>query len=219
MSQIGHNIKKLRKVKGFSQQAFAELFELSRGNISSYEELRAEPKTDVVTKIANYFSIPLDHLFNNQLSVNEILNFNDHFETKEQEVVSDFKTIPFIDRNHISQILDFHDGLESLAKIQFPIYSPKDFLALELDESVNHHSDFQFRETNIAFFKKLEVDLLHTLDNQYGLFFSKASFFIGQFRVKEKQIFLVLNDWHEEEFSIDEIDNFWKYYGKFEKFV
>ena len=172
-----------------------------------------------MTKIANYFSIPLDHLLNNQLSVNEILNFNDHFVTKEQEVVSDFKTIPFIDRNHISQILDFQDNLESLAKIQFPIYSPKDFLAMELDESVNHHSDFQFRETDIAFFKKLEVDLLHTLDHQYGLFFSKESFFIGQFRIEEKHIFLLLNDWHEEEFQMENIDNFWKYYGKFEKSI
>lgn len=217
MSQIGHNIKKLRKVKGFSQQAFAELFDLSRGNISSYEELRAEPKTDVVTKIANYFSIPLDHLLNNQLSVNEILNFNDHFDTKIQETVSDLKAIPFVSRNHFSQIFDFHDNLSMLPKIQFPIYSPNDFLALELDGAVNHHSDFQFRETDIAFFKKLEVDTLHTLDQQYGLFFSHDIFFIGQFRIEEKRIFMLLNSWHEEEFHTDKINNFWKFYGKFEK--
>ncbi len=219
MSQIGHNIKKLRKVKGLSQQAFAELFELSRGNISSYEEQRAEPKIDVVTKIANYFSIPLDHLLNNNISVNEILNFEDHFETKVPEMVSDFKTIPFIDRNHLPQINSFNENLDALPKIQFPIYSPKDFLALELDESVNHHSDFLFRETDIAFFKKLEVDLLHTLDQQYGLFFTEESFFIGKFRIEEKQIFLLLNDWHEEKFDVSTIDNFWKFYGKFEKAI
>ena len=38
MSKIGYNIKKLRNVKNLSQQAFADLFNLTRGNISSYEE-------------------------------------------------------------------------------------------------------------------------------------------------------------------------------------
>ena len=217
MSQIGHNIKKLRKVKGLSQQAFAELFELTRGNISSYEELRAEPKIDVVTKIANYFSIPLDHLLNNTLSVNEILNFNDYFETKPQETSSDFKSIPYIDRHHLSQVFEYQEKLDTLPKIQFPIFNPNDFLAIELYESINHHSDFEFHETDIAFFKKLEVDLLHTLENQYGLFFSNDKFFIGKFRLDGNQIFLLLNNWHEEELQIDELESFWKYYGKFEK--
>lgn len=40
MSKVGRNIKKIRSVKGLSQQAFAYLFSLTRGNISSYEELR-----------------------------------------------------------------------------------------------------------------------------------------------------------------------------------
>lgn len=217
MSQIGHNIKKLRKVKGLSQQAFAELFDLSRGNISSYEELRAEPKIDVVTKIANYFSIPLDHLLNNTLSVNEILNFNDYFETKPQETVSDFKSIPYIDRNHLSQVFEFQEKLDLLPKIQFPIFSPKEFLAIELYESINHHSDFEFHETDIAFFKKLEVDLLHTLKEHYGLYYNGESFFIGKFHIEDKKIFLILNDWKKVELHTEELDVFWKLYGKFEK--
>ncbi|ULT27864.1 helix-turn-helix domain-containing protein [Sphingobacterium sp. E70] len=62
MSNVGNNIKKLRKVKGLSQQAFGDVFNLTRGNISSYEEMRAEPKIEIVLKIANYFGIPVQHL-------------------------------------------------------------------------------------------------------------------------------------------------------------
>ena len=75
MTQIGTNIKKLRSVKGLSQQAFGELFNLTRGNISSYEEFRAEPKISVILQIAKYFSIPVAHLLEKKLTVNEILNF------------------------------------------------------------------------------------------------------------------------------------------------
>ena len=80
MSNVGNNIKKLRKVKGMSQQAFGDIFNLTRGNISSYEEMRAEPKIEIVLKIANYFGIPVQHLIEKNLSVNEILNFNDYFD-------------------------------------------------------------------------------------------------------------------------------------------
>jgi len=80
MSNVGNNIKKLRKVKGMSQQAFGDIFNLTRGNISSYEEMRAEPKIEIVLKIANYFGIPVQHLIEKHLPVNEILNFNDYID-------------------------------------------------------------------------------------------------------------------------------------------
>ena len=67
MTQIGKNIKKIRSVNGLSQQSFADLFSLTRGNISSYEESRAEPKIEVMIKIANYFGIPLSDLIEQDL--------------------------------------------------------------------------------------------------------------------------------------------------------
>ena len=54
MLKTGTNIKKIRAAKNLSQQAFADLFELTRGNISSYEENRAEPKLETAIKIANH---------------------------------------------------------------------------------------------------------------------------------------------------------------------
>ncbi len=75
MSVLGINIKKIRSVKGLNQTDFANLFGLTRANIGSYEELRAEPKIDTIIKIATYYKLPIDKLVRKELTVNEISNF------------------------------------------------------------------------------------------------------------------------------------------------
>ncbi|MCA6068637.1 helix-turn-helix domain-containing protein [Chryseobacterium sp. RG1] len=72
MSFFGVNIKKIRQVKGLSQKAFADLFELNRGVISAYEEGRAEPKIETVLKVAHYFSLDLDDFLTKTLQVNHL---------------------------------------------------------------------------------------------------------------------------------------------------
>ncbi len=75
MSSIGKNIRKIRTVKGLSQAAFAEIFEIKRANIGAYEEGRAEPKLDLSTRIANHFSIPLEVLLTKEITVNQLAGF------------------------------------------------------------------------------------------------------------------------------------------------
>lgn len=74
MSFFGTNIKKIRQVKGLSQKAFADLFDLSRGVISSYEEGRAEPKIETLLKVAHYFSLDLDNFLTKPLPVNNLVS-------------------------------------------------------------------------------------------------------------------------------------------------
>lgn len=62
MSIFGRNIKHLRQSQGLSQQQFANLFELSRGSVGSYEEGRADPKIETLVKIAQYYQLSLDQL-------------------------------------------------------------------------------------------------------------------------------------------------------------
>ncbi|NML56277.1 helix-turn-helix domain-containing protein [Chryseobacterium cheonjiense] len=77
MSFFGTNIKKIRQVKGLSQKAFADLFDLNRGVISSYEEGRAEPKIETILKVANYFNLNLDKLLTEILQVNQLVSVSD----------------------------------------------------------------------------------------------------------------------------------------------
>jgi transcriptional regulator with XRE-family HTH domain len=76
MSVIGINIKKIRSVKGLNQTDFANLFGLTRANIGSYEELRAEPKIETIIKIATYYKLSIEKLVRKELTVNDISNFD-----------------------------------------------------------------------------------------------------------------------------------------------
>lgn len=76
MSTIGKNIKKIRAVKKISQAAFAEMFNLSRGTVGSYEEERAEPKIETIIQIAQKFGLSIDILLTKELTVNELFKFD-----------------------------------------------------------------------------------------------------------------------------------------------
>lgn len=77
MSFFGTNIKKIRQVRGLSQKAFADLFDLNRGVISSYEEGRAEPKIETILKVASHFNLDLDKLLTETLQVNQLASVSD----------------------------------------------------------------------------------------------------------------------------------------------
>ncbi|WP_249413510.1 helix-turn-helix domain-containing protein [Chryseobacterium indologenes] len=59
-------------MKGLSQKAFADLFDLNRGVISSYEEGRAEPKIETILKVANHFNLNLDKFLTETLQTDEL---------------------------------------------------------------------------------------------------------------------------------------------------
>lgn len=122
MQAINKNIKKLRSIKGLSQSDFADLFELSRANIGSYEEGRAQPKIDAATRIANYFSISLDDFVNKELSVNDLSGFSELKEnairvgnTNESRMIS----VPYVHFNELRKFL-------SLGKAKDQITIPKE---------------------------------------------------------------------------------------------
>lgn len=73
---FGKNIKKIRSIKKLSQSAFAEIFGITRSSIGAYEEGRAEPKLEIIIKIAKHFSISVDSLINSEITVNELSHFH-----------------------------------------------------------------------------------------------------------------------------------------------
>ncbi|MCF6183796.1 MAG: helix-turn-helix domain-containing protein [Bacteroidales bacterium] len=77
MSYIGKNIRKIRISKKLTQTEFAELFDLKRTAVGSYEEGRAEPKIETLIKIADYYKLSLDQLLRKELTVNEIFKFRE----------------------------------------------------------------------------------------------------------------------------------------------
>ncbi len=74
------NIKKLRLFKALNQTEFAALFDINRSNIGSYEEARAEPKLEILIRIADHFKLTVDQLVRRELTVNEIAGFQLDFD-------------------------------------------------------------------------------------------------------------------------------------------
>ncbi|PST82982.1 transcriptional regulator [Pedobacter yulinensis] len=68
MSNIAANLKYLRKKKGHTQQQFADIMEIKRSLIGAYEEDRAEPKYELLKKIAEYFDLTIDEFINERIT-------------------------------------------------------------------------------------------------------------------------------------------------------
>lgn len=62
MSNIASNLKFLRRKKGLTQQQFADQMKIKRSSVGAYEEDRAEPKYELLKKIADFYELTMDEL-------------------------------------------------------------------------------------------------------------------------------------------------------------
>ncbi len=67
MSNISANLKYLRKKKGFTQQQFADAMDIKRSLVGAYEEDRAEPKYELLKKIAKFYEFTIDEFINEKI--------------------------------------------------------------------------------------------------------------------------------------------------------
>jgi len=68
MSNIPSNIKFLRKKKGLTQQQFADELGIKRSLVGAYEEERADPKYDLLKRIAMFFEVSIDDFINETIN-------------------------------------------------------------------------------------------------------------------------------------------------------
>jgi transcriptional regulator with XRE-family HTH domain len=62
MSYAGKNFRHLRKLRGWTQEEFAQRLEIKRSLIGAYEEERADPKLEAMEKVCKIFKLTLDDL-------------------------------------------------------------------------------------------------------------------------------------------------------------
>lgn len=68
MSNIANNLKYLRKKKRLTQQQFADEMGIKRASVGAYEESRAEPKYELLKKIADFYELTMDELANDTIN-------------------------------------------------------------------------------------------------------------------------------------------------------
>lgn len=214
MSKVGRNIKKIRSVKGLSQQAFAELFSLTRGNISSYEELRAEPKIEIIVNIAKYFGIPLNDFILKDLSVNELLHFDTSLvlDMEKLKKKDRFVDIPYVSsvnfNDYISNFLE-PEFLETLPKISIPNSSPFNLLAIEVDNSQNFPEGFTYKNGDVLIFESVSKENIHRILGRFGIMVNRGGMKMGIFEKKEENMVLALNELVFYSFTLDSDFRYW----------
>jgi len=214
MTQIGKNIKKIRNVKGLSQQAFADLFSLTRGNISSYEESRAEPKIDIIVKIANFFGIPITDFIQKELSVNELLHYNTNLviETEKLKITQQLIKVPYIPIHYLKDYIQQHANetfRQKLPTLVIPSSSRFDLIAIELEDHENLPSGFTFRNGDILIFEQVVKENIHRIKDRLGMMIDTEDIKYGVYKTESETLTLSLNDWVKYPFDIESEIKYW----------
>lgn len=68
MAVSNQNLKYLRKLRGWTQEEFANKLRIKRSLLGAYEEERAEPRIDVLEVVCDIFKLTLDDILRKDLS-------------------------------------------------------------------------------------------------------------------------------------------------------
>jgi transcriptional regulator with XRE-family HTH domain len=71
MAIANKNMKYLRKLRGWTQEEFANKLRIKRSLLGAYEEERAEPRIDVLEVVCDIFKLTLDDILRKDLSENK----------------------------------------------------------------------------------------------------------------------------------------------------
>lgn len=64
MERLGKVIKDLRMEKGVTQEALAYSLHVTPQAVSKWENINNDPEINLLPKIARYFGVSIDYLFN-----------------------------------------------------------------------------------------------------------------------------------------------------------
>ena len=95
MAVSNQNMKYLRKLRGWTQEEFANKLKIKRSLIGAYEEERAEPRLDVLENLCSIFKLSLDELLLKDLSA--VKTGGNYLEKRRQmKMAADVQLIQFV---------------------------------------------------------------------------------------------------------------------------
>ena len=201
MSFFGRNIKKIRGVKGLSQKAFAELFDLKRPTLGAYEEGRSEPKIETIIKIANYFSITIDSMLTSDLTVNELLRFKEDLIVEPDAITENVLTrIPMISGEHKKLYLQYHNNskfIGDLPSVLLPIEQTKELRAFVVNNLEMTSNDKGLYPKDVVFGEKIIINKIDEInEGEVVLVVSEDDIILRKLFITDKD-FLVLKAAHK----------------------
>jgi transcriptional regulator with XRE-family HTH domain len=132
MSTANKNMKYLRKLRGWTQEEFAQKLRIKRSLLGAYEEERAEPRIDVLEIVADMFKLTLDDLLRKDLSESKGSYIS---RRRAQKMAAGRGDIPFVPVKAAAGYLAGYSDpefIDELNTFTLPMLSGGDYRAFEI---------------------------------------------------------------------------------------
>jgi transcriptional regulator with XRE-family HTH domain len=132
MSFANKNLKYLRKLRGWTQEEFAQKLRIKRSLLGAYEEERAEPRIDILEAVADMFKLTLDDLLRRDVSDNKTSYLS---RRRAQKLANGRTDIPFVPVKAAAGYLAGYSDpefIDELNTFTLPMLSGGDYRAFEI---------------------------------------------------------------------------------------
>lgn len=132
MSFANKNLKYLRKLRGWTQEEFAQKLRIKRSLLGAYEEERAEPRIEILEAVADMFKLTLDDLLRRDVSDNKTSYLS---RRRAQKLASGRADIPFVPVKAAAGYLAGYSDpefIDELNTFTLPMLSGGDYRAFEI---------------------------------------------------------------------------------------
>lgn len=132
MSFANKNLKYLRKLRGWTQEEFAQKLRIKRSLLGAYEEERAEPRIEILEAVADMFKLTLDDLLRRDVSDNKTSYLS---RRRAQKLANGRADIPFVPVKAAAGYLAGYSDpefIDELNTFTLPFLSGGDYRAFEI---------------------------------------------------------------------------------------
>jgi transcriptional regulator with XRE-family HTH domain len=132
MSIANKNLKYLRKLRGWTQEEFAQKLRIKRSLLGAYEEERADPRIDILEIVADMFKLTLDDLLRKDVSEQKT---NYISKRRAQKLVAGRTDIPFVPVKAAAGYLAGYadpEFVDELNTFTLPMLAGGDYRAFEI---------------------------------------------------------------------------------------
>lgn len=132
MSIANKNLKYLRKLRGWTQEEFAQKLRIKRSLLGAYEEERADPRIDILEVVADMFKLTLDDLLRKDVSDNKT---NYLAKRRAQKLANGRTDIPFVPIKAAAGYLAGYgdpEFIDELNTFTLPMLAGGDYRAFEI---------------------------------------------------------------------------------------
>lgn len=133
MSFAGKNLRYLRKLRGWTQEEFANKLKIKRSLLGAYEEERAEPRLEVTESICSIFKLSMEEFFLKDLSAGKGSNYLE--KRRQMKMASEVCEIQFVPVKAAAGYLAGYadqDFLDELNTFTLPMLAPGQYRAFEI---------------------------------------------------------------------------------------